>query len=130
MLVEKGANLNLQTNYVSCPPLLHLTNLSYDSSLPLAHTSLCTLFSRLLEWQDGSHVCGNTWTCRDRDDAGGERYKAQSPRQGEPSFAPHLSPPASYDAFFILLYAVVMSRLYSVVDLIALTAAQDIKGLC
>ena len=69
------------------------------------HSSLCltrTLFSRLLEWRDGSHSCGTQWICRDRDDAGGERYKAQSPRQGEPSFALHLSPPALYDAFFIL----------------------------
>ena len=71
------------------------TNLSHESSLPLAHTSLCAVFSRLLGWHDGSHVGGSTWTCRDRDDAGGERYKAQSPRQcGEPSFALHLSPSA------------------------------------
>ena len=52
------------------------------------HSSLCltrTLFSRLLGWHDGSHVGGKLWTCRDRDDAGGERCKPQSPSQSEPS---------------------------------------------
>ena len=62
------------------------TNLSYDSSLPLAHTSLCTFFSRLLGWRHGSHECGRRGTCRDRDDAGGEGCKPQSPnQQSEPS---------------------------------------------
>ena len=92
------------------------------------HSSLCltrTLFSRLLGWRYGSHDCGKLWTCRDRDDAGGEGCRPQSSKQREPSSSASPEPTnLSHDSSLPLAHTS-LCTLFS-----RLLGWRDGKGLC